>query len=218
MAKTIRTAPAILSDDPQAFSRMVMQAGQFTDFAQFDIMDGIFVPSKSITCSDVTAIKTSLRWEVHLMVVNPENCLAGFRDAGAFKAVFHYEAVPDPGTTIELIHHLGMKAGMAVNPGTTNDAIAPFVDRLDSVLFMSVNPGYYGAPFIPEVLDKVRDFRRSFPDIEIGMDGGVNEKTIPDIVTSGTDVIYIGSAVFRQPDPGEAFRRLTALANNSAGG
>lgn len=216
MSRTIRTAPAILCDDPQAFSKMVAQAGTFTDFAQIDIMDGIFVPSKSITCADVSAVKIELTWEVHLMVVNPEDCLAGFRDAGAFKAVVHYEAVPDPAATINHIKSLGMKAGLAVNPGTANDAVAPFADMLDSVLFMSVNPGYYGAPFIPEVLDKVRDLRQRFPDMEIGLDGGVNKKTIPEIVQSGVDVIYIGSAVFRQPDPGQAFRRLTALANDSA--
>ncbi len=120
----------------------------------------------------------------------------------------------DPAATIEAVKRLGMKAGIALNPGTSNDEVAPFVDKLDSVLFMSVNPGFYGAPFIPEVLDKVRDFRRRFPGMEIGLDGGVNEKTIPDIVKSGVDVIYIGSAVFRQPDPGEAFRRLTKLANS----
>lgn len=214
MKKTIRTAPAILTDDPAALKKMVRQAERFTDFAQFDVMDGIFVPSTSVGCTEITLVKTSLTWEVHLMVTDPAGCLEDFRNAGAHKVVFHYEAPVDTAETIENIRKLGMQAGLAANPDTTVEDIGPYVSILDSVLFMSVNPGYYGAPFIPDVLEKVRDFRKRYPDIEIGLDGGVNEKTIPEIVKSGVDTIYIGSAVFRQPDPGEAFRRLTALANS----
>ena len=214
MKTTIRTAPAILTDDPVALKTMVRQAERFTDFAQFDIMDGKFVPSTSVTCDDVTSVETSLTWEVHLMVVNPADCLKDFRKAGAHKVVFHYEAPGNTDETIKKIKEFGMQAGLAVNPGTSLEDIQPYIPQLDSVLFMSVNPGYYGAPFIPEVLEKVRACRRRYPDMEIGLDGGVNETTIPKIVTSGVDTIYIGSAVFRQPDPGEAFRRLTALANS----
>ena len=114
---------------------------------------------------------------------------------------------------IRKIRELDMLVGLAVNPETTLEDIAPYVNALDSVLFLSVNPGYYGAAFLPEVLDKVKAFRKKYPGMEIGLDGGVNKDTIPRIAESGVDVIYIGSAVFRQPDPGEAYRRLTALAN-----
>ena len=213
MKKTIRTAPAILTDDISTLESLVRQAEEFTNFAQFDVMDGKFVPSMSVDCVAIASVKPSLTWEVHLMVEDPAGCLEDFRNAGAHKVVFHYEAPVDTAGTIEKIKKLGLQAGLAVNPSTTIEEIAPHVPAVDSVLFMSVNPGYYGAAFIPEVLEKVSDFRARYPDVEIGLDGGVNEKTIPEIVKSGVDTIYIGSAVFRQPDPGEAFRRLTALAN-----
>ncbi|MCJ7605722.1 MAG: ribulose-phosphate 3-epimerase [Dehalococcoidales bacterium] len=216
MSRTIRTVPAILTDDPIALGQLVFQTEKFTDFAQFDIMDGQFVPSTSVSCEDIASLRTKLTWEAHLMVVHPERCLEDFQRAGAQKIVFHAEATPYPEMIIQKIRELDMLVGLAVNPRTTIEEIAPYVDALDSVLFLSVNPGYYGAAFIPEVLDKVKAFRKKYPRMEIGLDGGVNKDTIPPIAESGVDVIYIGSAVFKQPDPGDAYRRLTSLANTYA--
>lgn len=216
MSRTVRTVPAILTDDPIVLGQLVAQAERFTDFAQFDIMDGQFVPSSSVTCDDIASLRTKLAWEVHLMVVHPEQCLEDYRKAGAKRIVFHYEATSSPDLIIEKIHGQGLEAGLAVNPETPIEAIAPFVDSLDGVLFMSVHPGFYGAKFLPEVMDKVKAFRKKYPRMEIGVDGGVSADTIPIIVPAGADTIYIGSAIFRQPDPGAAYRRLAALANQYA--
>ncbi len=217
MKKTVRTVPAVLTDDKEALKNVVRLTEGFTDFVQFDLMDGRFVPSRSVTCADIASLQTSLEWEAHIMVLNPENCLEDFKAAGAKKIVFHYEATKTPGAIIDKIHELGMEAALAVNPGTTNEQIKPFAGAIDSVLFMAVIPGFYGAKFIPEVLDKVKAFRKEYPDMQIGLDGGVNGDTIPLIVKAGVDVIYIGSAIYRQPDPAEAYRRLAALANDNAG-
>jgi ribulose-phosphate 3-epimerase len=218
MSKNVLTVPAILTDDPEALGKMVHQTETFTDYAQFDIMDGRFVPSRSVSCEQIAALKTKLAWEAHLMVLHPEDCLEEFKQAGAQKIVFHYEAAMSPEAAasprevISLIRNLSMKVGLAVNPETTIDAITPLVEALDSVLFLSVNPGFYGAPFIPEVLDKIIGFRQAYPKMEIGIDGGIKEGNIAEIARTGVDVIYIGSAIFRQPDPGKSYRRLTALA------
>jgi ribulose-phosphate 3-epimerase len=217
MKKTVRTVPAILTDDTEALRAMVKQTEGFTDFVQFDLMDGRFVPSRSITCADIAALHTSLGWEAHIMVMEPESLLEDFKAAGAKKVIFHYEATENPGDIIEKIHGLGMEAGLAINPDTTIVQIQPFVDAADSILFMAVVPGFYGAKFIPEVLDKVREFRKTYPDKETGLDGGVNGDTIPDIVKAGVDAINIGSAIYRQPDPAEAYRQLDKLANDNAG-
>ena len=123
------------------------QAEGFTDYAQIDIMDGKFVPSHSVTCEQVAALKTKLAWEAHLMVLHPENCLADFRRAGAEKIVFHYEATPEPEKIIRQIRKLGIKVGLAVNPETPITAIARLVKKVDSVLFLAVHPGFYGARF-----------------------------------------------------------------------
>jgi ribulose-phosphate 3-epimerase len=187
-----------------------------TDYAQFDIMDGEFVPSRSVTCAQIAALKTTLKWEAHLMVAHPEDCLVDFWKAGAAKIVFHYEATPDPEKIIHKTKKLGMKAGIAINPETPFASIAGLVDKVDSVLFLSVNPGFYGAKFIPGVLDKIASFRRLYPNVETGIDGGIKEDNISQIAGTGVDVIYIGSAIFLQPDPAASYRRLKKLAEENA--
>jgi ribulose-phosphate 3-epimerase len=203
MSQRVRTVPAILTDDPEALTRMVSQAETFTDYAQFDIMDGEFVPSQSVSCAQIAGLKTTLKWEAHLMVAHPEDCLEDFRKAGAGKIVFHYEAAPDPERIICEIKRLGMEAGIAINPETPITAITSLIDKVASVLFLSVNPGFYGAEFIPGVL-------------ETGIDGGVKESNIGQIARRGVNVIYVGSAIFLQPDPAVSYRRLKKLAEDSA--
>ena len=146
------------------------------------------------------------------MVLHPEACLEDFQRAGAKKIVFHYEATPSPREIISLSRNLGVGVGLAVNPETPNSAIAPLAGEIDSVLFLSVNPGFYGSKFIPEVLDKIAAFRKEQPDLEMGIDGGIKEGNIAQIAQSGVDVICVGSAIFMQPDPAESYRRLQALA------
>jgi ribulose-phosphate 3-epimerase len=215
MTRSIRIVPAILTDDPSALEKLVRQAESFTDFAQVDIMDGKFVPSSSVTCEQVAAVKIKIAWEAHIMVLHPENFLADFHRAGAEKIVFHFEATPEPEKIIRQIRKLGIKVGLAVNPETPITAITPLVKKVDSVLFLSVHPGFYGAAFIPEVLDKIAAFRKAYPKTEIGIDGGIKEDNIVRIAQSGVDVIYIGSALFRQPQPAEAYRRLSALVKDA---
>jgi ribulose-phosphate 3-epimerase len=195
---------------------MARQTETFTDYAQFDIMDGEFVPSRSVSCARIAALKTRLKWEAHLMVARPEDCLEDFRKAGAGKIAFHYEAVPAPEKIIRDIKKLGMKAGIAINPETPIAAIKSLVDKVDSVLFLSVNPGFYGAKFIPGVLDKIVAFRKLYPGTETGIDGGVKEDNIGQIARTGVNVIYIGSAIFLQPDPALSYRRLKKLAEENA--
>jgi ribulose-phosphate 3-epimerase len=216
MSKIIRTVPAILTDDPQALETMVRQTESFTSYAQFDIMDGQFVPSRSITCEHIGRLKMKLNWEAHLMVLHPEAYLEDFQRAGAQKIVFHYEATSSPEEVISLVRSLSMGVGLAVNPETTISAILPLVSEVDSVLFLSVNPGFYGSKFIPEVIDKIVEFHSAQHKLEIGIDGGIKENNIAQIARSGVDVIYIGSAIFLQPKPDESFRHLQALAEANA--
>jgi ribulose-phosphate 3-epimerase len=216
VSKKVRVVPAILTSDPAELEKLVRQAESFTDYVQLDIMDGRFVPSRSVACAQIAALHPRLRWEAHLMVLEPEACLEDFRAAGAGKIIFHYEASPSPGEVIRAIKKLGLGAGLAVNPETPLSAIGPLVKAVDSVLFLSVNPGFYGARFIPDVLDKIRAFRRSHPGVETGIDGGVKEGNIAEIAATGVDVICVGSAVFLQPDPAASYRRLQALAEAAA--
>jgi len=216
MNKSIRVVPAILTNDPGALETMVRQSETFTDFVQFDIMDGCFVPSRSITGEHLTGLTTKLSWEAHLMVNHPEKYFAEFKRAGAQKIVFHYEATPSPREVISQARELGLGVGLAVNPETPVSAFLPLTGEVDSVLFLTVNPGFYGSKFIPEVLEKVAEFRSARPDMEIGVDGGIKEGNIAQIAQTGVDVIYVGSAIFLQPQPGESYRYLLALAKEGS--
>jgi len=211
-----RLVPAILTDSPKALETMVRQAESFTDWVQFDIMDGQFVPSRSISYEHLAGFRMKLGWEAHLMVQHPEDYLEGFRQAGAQKLVFHYEATPSPREVISMIRNLGLGVGLAINPKTPVSAILPLVSEVDSVLFLSVNPGFYGGKFIPEVLDKMLEFRSACPGVEIGIDGGIKESNIALVARAGVDVIYVGSAIFLQPQPGESFHRLLTLVEGSS--
>lgn len=215
MTKLIRVVPAILTDESKALETMVRQAEVFTDYVQFDIMDGQFVPSQSITREHLASLSMKLGWEVHLMVLHPEEHLKGFQRAGAQKAVFHYEATDSPREVISLARDLGLGVGLAVNPDTSVSSFLPLADEVDNILFLTVHPGFYGSKFIPEVMDKIAELRSARPDIEIGVDGGIKESNITEVAQSGVDVIYVGSAIFLQPQPGESFRRLQALAQGS---
>jgi ribulose-phosphate 3-epimerase len=216
MSRPVRVVPAILTEDPQALKTMLQQAESFTDFVQIDIMDGQFVPSHSISWEQIAGIKTKIDWEVHLMVKKPEKQLEGFKQAGARKAVFHFEATAAPARVIAAVRKLGLAAGLAVNPETAVSKILPLADKVDSILFLSVHPGFYGAQFLPEVLAKVAELRQARPGIRIAIDGGIKESNIAQAARSGVDEICVGSAIFMQPDPGASYRKLLALARSKS--
>ncbi len=215
MSRPIRLVPAILTEDPKTLETMIRVTETFTDYVQVDVMDGQFVPSRSISWADMEGLSVTLKWEVHLMVRHPEEYLEGFRRAGAQRAIFHYEAGQSPQKVIAAARALGLEAGLAVNPETPVSAILSLVDDLDNVLFLSVNPGFYGSQFIPEVMAKIIELRRLRPEIEIGIDGGIKEANITEVARSGVNAICVGSAVFVQPQPAESYRRLLSLAQGS---
>jgi ribulose-phosphate 3-epimerase len=217
MIKSIRIIPAILTENPYSLKTMFRQSASFTDYVQLDVMDGQFVPSRSISREQVSGIPAGLKWEVHLMVQQPENQLEYFQNAGARKAIFHFEATSRSEEVIRAARKLKLKVGLAVNPETAVTSILSLVDRVDSVLFLAVHPGFYGAKFIPEVLEKIAELRKALPGLAIGIDGGIKESNIAQISRSGVSEICVGSAIFLQPDPGAAYRKLLGLANEGTG-
>ncbi len=216
MAKPSRVVPAILTEDPVALETMVRQAETFTAYVQLDVMDGQFVPSRSITREHLAGLHTRLGWEAHLMVLHPEDYLEGLRRAGAKRVIFHYEATNSPGEVISRARELDLQVGLAINPETPVSAILPLAREVDSVLFLSVHPGFYGSRFIPEVLGKITEFSRARPGVETGIDGGIKEGNIAQVAGARPGAIYVGSAIFLQPQPGDSYRRLVALAQQGS--
>ena len=211
MNTNVRVVPAILTDDPSILEKMLRQAESFTDYVQIDIMDGHFVPSKSITWEHIASLPLKLKWEAHLMVVHPEEYAEGFKKVGAGKIVFHHEAAASPQQVISRIRKLELEVGLAINPETPVSAITPYISEIDSVLLLTVTPGFYGSKFIPEVMDKVAELRKIRPEIEIGVDGGIKESNIREVASAGVDYVCVGSAVFLQPDPAASYRHLQSL-------
>jgi ribulose-phosphate 3-epimerase len=144
------------------------------------------------------------------MVKHPELQLEPFLKAGAQKALFHFEATPSPLDVITEARRLKLRVGLAINPETPISSVEPLLSKVDSILFLSVHPGFYGAKFIPEVLDKIAELHRKQPHLNIGIDGGIKESNIAQIARSGVSEICVGSAIFVQPDPAASYRKLLA--------
>ncbi len=216
MKSISRVVPAILTDDPKALKTMIHQAEKFARWVQVDVMDGKFVPSISITYHHLAGIPIKFGWEAHLMVQHPEEYLEGFKQAGAQKVIFHYEATSAPQQVISRARGLGLDVGLAINPDTPVESILPLTEKVDSVLFLSVYPGFYGKEFIPRVLDKISEFRNTLPNVEVGIDGGIKEGNIAQVARTGVDTIYVGSAIFNHKNPAQSYRRLVALAEQGS--
>ncbi len=204
----MRIVPALLTDKPGELERMIAQSGGFCDLVQVDIMDGKFVPSKSISAGDLAKVKTGLKLEIHLMVEEPGKYLEPFKRAGAGRIIFHYESKEDPAGLIPKIRALGMEAGIAINPETPVSKVEGYFKDIDVLLFLSVNPGFYGSKFIPEVCDKARMLKGRSGRPIIAMDGGLKTENILMIKEAGVDLACVGSGIFGKGDPKENYRAL----------
>ena len=203
----IKIAPSILSAD---FARLgeevaaIDQAG--ADYIHVDVMDGHFVPNITIGPLVVDALRTvtDKPLDVHLMIENPDLYIPDFAKAGADIITVHQEAVPHLHRTVQLIHSLGKKAGVSINPATPVDTLDVIIDDLDLVLVMSVNPGFGGQSFIDSCLPKITALRQRIDrlglPIELEVDGGVKTDNISAIAAAGAEVFVAGSAVFGSPD------------------
>ncbi len=211
----VKIAPSILSAD---FSKLgeeikdVERGG--ADYIHVDVMDGHFVPNITIGPLIVDSIRpiTKLPLDVHLMIENPDQYIEDFAKAGADYITVHVEACRHLHRTIQLIKSLGVKAGVVLNPATPVQLIEPIIEDLDMVLLMSVNPGFGGQKFILSVLSKIKQVKEMSEqkglNLEIEVDGGVNEETALLCVEAGATVLVAGSAVFNQSDRRDAISRL----------
>ncbi len=205
--------PALLTDDKDELARMMRRCADFCDYVQIDIMDAKFVPSESIKPPALKDFKPSLAYEAHLMVSDPLVWLEPFRQAKASRIIYHFEIDKDHPKIISAIKKKGLSAGLAVNPGTALAEFEYLVDKVDTVLFLSVDPGFYGSEFRAEVLDKIKQFKTRHPQKPAGIDGGVKLANIRKVKDAGVDYICVGSAILKASDPAAAYAEFKQFLN-----
>ncbi|MFH2028090.1 MAG: ribulose-phosphate 3-epimerase [Nanoarchaeota archaeon] len=210
----LKIAPSILSAKRDILQKEVKEIEPYSDVLHVDIMDGKFVPPTTFKPEEIKPIKTSLPKYVHLMVERPlrDGFIDDYADAGAALITIHQECKEDIGMLIDEIKKRKIKVGITINPPTPFEKIKPYLDKVDMVLIMSVNPGYAGQDFIPEVLDKIKEVRKLKPHMDIEIDGGISVKTIKQARLAGANIFVAGSAIFNKEDRKKAIQDLRDAA------
>ncbi|MEW6679758.1 MAG: ribulose-phosphate 3-epimerase [bacterium] len=201
--------PAILTEKKEELGKMLKIASAFCKNVHIDIMDGIFVPSKSIGYDDL--IETDLFMEIHLMVSSPIDYIEGFKRKGAKRIIFHIEGKDSPEEAIKKIKDGGLEVGISLNPETPISKLKPFLDNLDLVVIMSVVPGFYGSTFIPNVLSKAKKLKKERSDLCLEMDGGIKLSNISLLKDAGIDIAAVGSEIFKASNPSFVFNELSKV-------
>ena len=218
--RRVRIAPSILSADFSRLGEQVAEAERAgADIIHIDVMDGRFVPNITVGPLVVRALRpvTRLPLHVHLMIVEPERHIDAFARAGADLITVHVETSPHLDRTLAQIREAGARPAVTLNPATPLVMIEEVLDQVDLILLMTVNPGFGGQEMIPSSPDRVRRLRRMLDErglegCSIEVDGGINEATIPEIVSAGADVLVMGSAIFgAEGGIAEAMRRARSL-------
>ncbi|MBR5496724.1 MAG: ribulose-phosphate 3-epimerase [Clostridia bacterium] len=215
-------SPSILASD---FSRLkdevqsIEKAG--ADLVHIDVMDGMFVPNITLGAPVIKCLKgkTTLPFDVHLMINEPVRYIDDFASAGADIITFHIEAATDVEATIEKIREAGCKPAISIKPGTAAEAVLPYLDSVYMVLVMTVEPGFGGQSFMPETMQKVRAIRdeitRRNLDTHIQVDGGIDNNTVSVAAGNGADILVAGSYVFKAEDRSEPIKILREKGDNS---
>jgi len=206
--KEILIAPSILGADYGDLNNFLRTLEPFSDWFHVDVMDGNFVKNLTLGAPVVKWIKTDVPLDCHLMINNPHLYIEDFAKAGAHSITIHAEASRHLPEDITKIKELGCKAGVSISPDTGVDTIAKVLPMVDLVLIMSVHPGFGGQAFIPEVLEKVKWIREHFPNLDIQIDGGINDKTAPLAVKAGANVLVAGSYILKNDNPTKAAEAL----------
>lgn len=216
----IYISPSILACDFTTLGEQVAAAKEGgADMIHVDVMDGIFVPNISIGFPVIKSLSArfSIPLDVHLMIVDPEKYIDAAADSGADGLTFHLEATDSPERIIKKIREKGMRPSVSVKPGTPIESVYPYLNDLEMVLIMTVEPGFGGQKIMPETIEKVTKLREHCNSVglegfKIEVDGGIGRKNIRELVNAGANVIVMGSAVFGESNIPTALKELRATA------
>lgn len=191
------------------FIKLESFLAEFDNWIQIDITDGKFVPTKTnINLKDLKYFTERANIEFHLMIDKPEEVIGEWVRLGSKRIIIHIEAVVDMKKAIDVCRENGVEIGLALNPETPNVMIEPWINAVDLILFLGVHPGRGGQEFISEVLNKIKSLRQNFPNVKIGIDGGVRTVNIEELKKAGVDIFVIGSGILKSPDVKKAIEEL----------
>lgn len=218
-----RLAPSVLNADLAQLAQQVRLVQDVSEWIHLDLMDGHFVPNLTFGPPVVAALRpyTERFLDCHLMVDNPVEFLPALAEAGADAVTMHVEALPDPAAALRAAAGHGLSTGLALRPGTALHAVLPFLDTVDLVMPMTIEPGFGGQQFRYDLLPKVAAARRAIDSsgrsIALQVDGGVNLATLGDCLAAGADVFVVGTAIFRAEDPTAAAKTFRSMIDDARG-
>ena len=197
-------SPSILAADFKNLGQQIVDVDNAgAQYIHIDVMDGSFVPSISFGMPLIKSIRsaTDKVFDVHLMIVDPIRYIREFAEIGADIITFHLEAAPDVNAVIDEIHSLGKRAGLSIKPGTPVKELVPYLDKVDMILVMTVEPGFGGQPFIEASYDRIKAVKAMLTerglDTDIQVDGGITKENVRSVIEAGANVIVAGSTVYR---------------------
>lgn len=210
----IEVIPAILTNFRDEFEKAVRLIEPHTTRAHLDIADGVFVLNETIKgYYELDLISTSLKFDVHLMVINPVSHISHWTMDNVDRFIVHIES-NDIETVIKELKYKNKGVGLALNPDTSISSIEPFISLVDFIQFMTVSPGFQGRDFLGHVVKKVRSFHEKHPQIIIAIDGGINPITAKEVVQAGASILVSGSFVLKSGDVGKAIEDLKKISDN----
>jgi len=205
----IKLAPSILSADFGRLNEEIASVEEFVDVIHVDVMDGHFVPNITLGAPVVKFIKSKLPLDVHLMIENPEKFVKDFAEAGAVRIIVHSEACGENlRSVLMMIKSFGCECGVSIKPGTSIDAVKDVLDLADEILVMTVEPGFGGQSFMVDMVPKIQALRSLGYSGDIGVDGGINDKTAPVCIDAGANLLISGSYFFKATDKKEAAEKI----------